>query len=83
MVFYFHVKLPRSNEFFQGILGMIFGGSIGNLLDRDLFGHVIDFIDFRFWPVFNFADAFINVGVFLLIVALLFKKDNKNASSTF
>tara|TARA_B100001079_G_C16317633_1_gene473156 strand:+ start:452 stop:940 length:489 start_codon:yes stop_codon:yes gene_type:complete len=53
-------------------LGLVLGGACGNLTDR-LFrdpgwgrGAVVDFIDFRFWPVFNLADAAIVVGVILL-----------------
>ena len=41
---------------------LILGGAIGNLIDRVLFGHVIDFIDFRIWPVFNVADSAITIG---------------------
>ena len=37
-------------------LGLVLGGSLGNLLDRVRLGHVTDFLDFRFWPAFNLAD---------------------------
>ncbi|MBI1978307.1 MAG: signal peptidase II [Candidatus Omnitrophica bacterium] len=47
--------------------GFILGGAIGNCIDRIRFEHVIDFLDFRIWPVFNLADSFITVGVFLFI----------------
>lgn len=52
-------------------LGMVLGGSIGNLTDRlvrDHGGAVIDFIDFGWWPVFNVADIGISVGAVLLVV---------------
>lgn len=55
-------------------LGMILGGAIGNLADRLLFGYIIDFLDFRVWPVFNIADSAITAGSFLLIVRLFFDK---------
>ena len=42
---------------------LVIGGSLGNLADRLFFGYVIDFLDFRVWPVFNAADACICVGV--------------------
>ena len=52
-------------------LGLILGGSLGNLVDRVRSGGVIDFIDLRVWPVFNFADVAITVGVGLLAVDVL------------
>jgi signal peptidase II len=52
-------------------LGLILGGAAGNLIDRAAFGHVIDFLDFRIWPVFNVADASITVGAFILAVRLI------------
>ena len=52
-------------------LGLLLGGSLSNLIDRVRLGHVIDFLDFRFWPAFNLADAFIVGGVAVLIGALL------------
>lgn len=52
-------------------LGLIIGGAVGNLVDRLLrhnSGQVIDFIDLRWWPVFNVADAAITCGVVLALV---------------
>ncbi len=53
-------------------LGLVLGGSIGNLIDRLRLGAVTDFIDFRVWPAFNIADASITVGVILLAYSLIF-----------
>lgn len=57
-------------------LCLIISGSIGNLIDRFIFGYVTDFISFRFgnyyFPVFNLADSFICVGVALTIIYVLF-----------
>ena len=47
-------------------LGLIVGGALGNLFDRVRFGHVIDFLDFRVWPVFNIADSAITIGMVIL-----------------
>ncbi|MCX7928021.1 MAG: signal peptidase II [Candidatus Omnitrophica bacterium] len=47
-------------------LYLILGGAIGNLIDRVRLGYVVDFIDLRIWPVFNFADTAITLGVILL-----------------
>ena len=50
------------------ILGfsLILGGAMGNLIDRIRFGYVIDFIDFRVWPVFNIADSAITIGAVII-----------------
>jgi signal peptidase II len=48
--------------------GLILGGAAGNLIDRLRFGHVIDFIDLRVWPVFNLADSAITLGVAWVIL---------------
>ena len=54
-------------------LAMLFGGGIGNLIDRVLFGKVTDYISLSFieFPVFNLADIFITVSVFALMLLLL------------
>lgn len=55
-------------------LGLILGGAIGNLVDRMIFGYIIDFLDFRVWPVFNIADSSITTGAGLLILRIFFNK---------
>ena len=56
-------------------IGLIFGGAVGNLIDRARFGAVVDFLDFYWrgyhWPAFNVADSAISVGVALLALRLL------------
>lgn len=51
--------------------GLFLGGAIGNLIDRARQGLVIDFFDFRIWPVFNIADIAICIGAGLIIWNLL------------
>jgi len=64
----------------QGVgFGLVLGGAVGNLIDRlvggiNFSGKVVDFIDFRVWPVFNLADSAVVVGMILLIVGYA-KKD--------
>ncbi len=58
-------------------MAMILGGAVGNLADRVLYGHVIDFIDIRVWPVFNAADSFITIGAAILIWKLAFGREPK------
>jgi signal peptidase II len=56
---------------------LILGGALGNLLDRVRLGYVIDFLDFRVWPVFNVADSAITLGTFLVIVSVLRRREIK------
>ncbi len=59
-------------------LTLIIGGALGNLSDRFLYGHVIDFLDFYIanwhWPAFNIADSAICVGAVMLFIDALWKK---------
>ncbi len=61
--------------------GVIIGGAIGNLLDRIVYGYVIDFFDFSFFgyhfPIFNVADICIVVGIFGLFILNFKEKDVK------
>ncbi|MGD8177223.1 signal peptidase II [Marinimicrobium sp. ARAG 43.8] len=63
-------------------LALILGGAIGNLYDRVLLGHVVDFIVVHYkeyyWPAFNIADSAITVGAALLIIDMLFHKDKRH-----
>ena len=52
-------------------LGLVLGGTIGNLVDRLRLGYVTDFIDIGFWPAFNVADSAITIGVILFAYFLL------------
>ncbi len=56
------------------LLGLIWGGAAGNLLDRIRTGAVLDFIDLRVWPVFNIADIALTVGFAALAAHLLFHR---------
>jgi signal peptidase II len=53
-------------------LALVLGGAVGNLIDRVRLGYVVDFVDLRWWPVFNVADSAIVIGVCLLIGYALF-----------
>ena len=59
--------------------GAIVGGAVGNIVDRFHYGYVVDFIDLRWWPVFNVADSCISIGVALLLIASL-QRDRRPAS---
>ena len=60
--------------------GLLLGGVSGNLIDRIRFGAVLDFLDFRIWPVFNIADSGITLGVIFLSFHAL---KNLRAPNTF
>ena len=75
----------RTNRERGGLLNLamslIFGGAIGNLVDRIRFGEVIDFLDFyigsNHWPAYNVADSAISTGAVLLLLAMIWKKGEK------
>ena len=65
-------------------LVLILGGAVGNLVDRALYGHVIDFIDWHYhgwhWPAFNIADSAITLGAVLVVLAG-FRSSGKDAAT--
>ena len=65
-------RLPPGNTGARVALVLILGGAAGNVIDRLVYGYVIDFIDVFYgswhWPTFNIADSAISVGVFLLLL---------------
>ena len=72
IIFIFRKELMFDNLIMQYAFGFLCGGIIGNLIDRLLRGHVVDFLDFHLlpdyrWPAFNIADMAICTGVFLYI----------------
>lgn len=71
----YHLKDKKKSILSSISLSLILGGAAGNLIDRLRFGFVIDFLDFRIWPVFNLADSAITIGVVLLSWELLCKKN--------
>jgi signal peptidase II len=72
-------RLPANEKVLIIALGFILGGALGNLIDRLLYGEVIDFLDFYWsdyhWPAFNVADSFITIGVVLILFRLATTKD--------
>ncbi len=68
-------RLSTSQRLLSLSLALVLGGALGNLWDRALLGHVIDFIDLHYanqhWPAFNLADSAITLGALLLIVESL------------
>ena len=71
-------RLPESEKGLITALSFVLSGAIGNLIDRLIYGEVIDFLDFYWssyhWPAFNFADSFITLGVMITLYRLVRNK---------
>ncbi|MFH1414278.1 MAG: signal peptidase II [Candidatus Omnitrophota bacterium] len=70
---YANIRKNKEGRFYSLALSLILGGALGNLVDRVRLGYVIDFLDFRIWPVFNIADSAITIGAILLGFSILRK----------
>ncbi len=78
VIFIWLKKLPADKKVLAAGLALILGGAIGNLIDRSIYGHVIDFIDVyyqnRHWPAFNIADSAITLGAACLLFDMFTEK---------
>jgi signal peptidase II len=74
-VVFFIIYLFKKNPKHFLPLSFILGGTIGNLIDRFFLGYVRDFIGIGFFPIFNIADSFNVIGVFLLFYLVLKEKN--------
>jgi signal peptidase II len=79
ILIYSVLKKNKRNNLYTFSLSLILGGALGNLIDRIFLGYVVDFLDFRIWPVFNLADSAITLGA-LLLGWWIFITEKKNAS---
>lgn len=70
IIIVYYPQIPQQYLFMRIAVAMQMGGAIGNLIDRILFGPVLDFIAVSVFPVFNIADASITVGVAILLISL-------------
>ena len=77
-ILYLYKNTPKEYPVFLIGLALIFGGALGNIIDRIRIGRVIDFIDFYIgsihWPAFNVADSAITVGMFIFAFYIFVKK---------
>ena len=78
-VFYYALRSPRGETMTHLGLTFILGGALGNIVDRARLGYVIDFVDVFYgdahWPAFNVADSSICVGVGLLLLESLRRRE--------
>lgn len=61
-------------------LALIIAGGLGNLIDRAVKGYVVDFLDLRFWPIFNIADISVCVGCGLMVLYVLIIEPKRSRS---
>ncbi|MGO1399917.1 MAG: signal peptidase II [Moraxellaceae bacterium] len=78
------IKAPRNAKLLSTGLALVLGGAIGNLIDRLLHGHVIDFIHVHYadawhYPIFNIADMGICIGVAMIVIDMLFLEKKREA----
>lgn len=82
VILFIMASLPPKQKLSAVALSLIFGGAIGNLIDRLRFGFVVDFLDFfwkeHHWPAFNVADSCIVVGVSLMFILSLIQDHQAN-----
>jgi signal peptidase II len=83
IVYSYQRVIPEENLMSRIALGLVWGGALGNFVDRILYGKVIDFIDLCYedyhWYIFNVADMFITIGLLYLLYGFLTKRHPKRA----
>lgn len=77
-VVYLYPRLPSKPLLLRLGIGLMAGGAVGNVIDRIKTGYVVDFFDFRIWPIFNIADIAIVVGVSCIVYTLVFTEEKKD-----
>ncbi len=85
IILYIFLSLPKNIKIAGLSMGFIFGGAIGNIIDRIMRGRVVDFVDINFpdisipffkihmirWPTFNVADSCVFIGIILLLIIII------------
>lgn len=77
-VIWFYPRIPDGNLLLRIGIGLMVGGATGNVIDRVRSSYVVDFFDFRIWPVFNIADIAIVTGVFFIIIHIIYFQKGLN-----
>lgn len=85
LILYYLIKSNPRNLMLAGSLTLIFGGAVGNLIDRLRFGAVVDFLDIyvgtTHWPAFNVADSAITIGAILMIWEMIINRNSKQSNA--
>lgn len=71
LIWVYSRQLQRPTLMARLVIGLTFGGALGNLIDRFRFGYVVDYVEIGWWPVFNLADAAINISIILFLLLLV------------
>ena len=78
-------KLPRGSVWLPIALTLIIGGAVGNLIDRILYGHVVDFISFHwnnsYFPAFNIAGSAITLGATMMVLDVIREMKDERAKA--
>lgn len=84
LIIYYIVESKSQNMLFIISMTLIFGGAVGNLIDRIRYGAVVDFLDFYIraahWPAFNVADSAISLGAVLMIWGMITQRKKQTVS---
>lgn len=82
LIYKFYIKDKELKKYETVIYSMLIGGIIGNMIDRIIYGHVIDFLSFKFinyeFAIFNIADSLIVVSVIILLIDSIRREKCKN-----
>jgi signal peptidase II len=81
LLIYSNLSYKKDKAIYNIALSLILAGAFGNLIDRLFLGYVVDFLDFRIWPVFNLADSAITVGAILLGWSMLSQKSKRKSQN--
>ena len=79
-VIWYYPRIPARYRLLRFGIGLLVGGAIGNAIDRIRYGFVVDFLDFRVWPVFNVADMAIVSGVGCIIFTVIYIMRNEKGN---
>lgn len=78
IILYLYLRISQKDSLLAAGLALVFGGAVGNMIDRLRFGNVVDFIDLHLgkyhWPAFNLADSTITIGMIIFAGYVIFKK---------
>ena len=86
IIFIYIIRARQEKIQLRISLALILGGAVGNLIDRFLYGKVVDFIEVGMgnarWPIFNIADSAVTIGMIILIIMVLFERSSEKTKES-